>query len=87
MSDKKVTERGFRIYDDTIEAHHGKIRVQESSIAFEGAHTWIFYDDIEAKEGIYYPSIQINVANAKKLVVALQAFIQEAEDDKLTEPA
>jgi hypothetical protein len=88
MSEKKVTPRGFRIYDDTIKARHGTIRVQESSLAFEGAHAWLFYDEDGADKGaVLHPHAQINVEAAKKLIAALQSFVEEAEGDQLTEPA
>lgn len=87
MSEKKTTARGFRIYDDTIRARHGVLRVQESSLAFEGAHAWLFYDEDGAKEGVLHPHPQLNVEAAKKLIVALQSFVEEAEADQLTEPA
>lgn len=87
MDDKKRTARGFRIYDDAIKSHHGNLRVQESSLAFAGAHVWLFYDDNDPEyKGKYIPTPQINVASAKKLISALETFIKEAEANELTEP-
>ena len=77
MSDER-TERGFRIFA-TINTTRGAVRVQESSAAFEGAHCWVF----PSKEN---NQIHVNVAQAKELIAGLQAFVDEAEADKLTEP-
>jgi hypothetical protein len=86
--EKQRTARGFRIYDNTIQARNGTLRVQESSLAFEGAHVWLFYDDNDKRhKGKDYPAPQINVAAAKKLVSALQSFIEGAEAGELIEPA
>lgn len=83
--EKKYTNRGFRIYAEDLPCRHGKLKVQESSIAFEGAHIWLFYEE-RGKALADTPSAQINVATAKKLMEALSTFIVEAEADELTEP-
>lgn len=84
--EQRRTGRGFRIFgDEDIKCRHGVLRVQESSLAFAGAHAWLFYEE-PGKENEQHPTPQINVAEAKKLIASLQQFVTEAEGDTLTEP-
>lgn len=84
--EKKVNARGFRLYAEDLPCRHGTLTVQESSIAFAGAHVWLFYKEPN-KDLKDIPTAQISVATAKKLVESLSEFIAEAESDELTEPA
>ena len=88
------TLRGFNKFSDDaskIRSRHGGIvRVQESSLAGCGAHTWIFFEGEKCVDHMgehMTPSPQLDVANTKKLIAALQAFVDAAERDELTEPA
>lgn len=88
MSDAK-TERGFGIYG-RIQSREGSVRVQESSAAFTGAHVWLFHDDAPCREHCgehFRPHPHLNVAQAKELIAALQAFVNDAEGGRLIEPA
>ena len=90
MSERETTPRGFRIYGRVPAFGAGTVRVQESSLAFEGAHVWLFYDGVECSEHLgrhHKPDPQLSVAQAKSLIKALQTFVDEAEGDELTEPA
>lgn len=92
MASTKKTKRGFNIFnDEKIRSRHGGVvRVQESSLAGAGAHTWIFFDGEKCIDHMgehMTPSPQLDVANTKKLIAALQAFVDAAERDELTEPA
>ena len=88
------TARGFSKFTDDASKirsrHGGTLRVQESSLAFEGAHTWIFFDGEKCVDHMgehLTPSPQLDVANTKKLIAALQAFVDAAERGETTEPA
>lgn len=84
---KPITIRGFEIFSrEKISCRWGTLRVQESSLAFEGAHVWLYYDENEGVNSTK-PTPLINVSNAKKLIAALQKFIMAAEAGQLTEPA
>jgi hypothetical protein len=88
MSDEnKRTSRGFLIFGHNIPCRHGTIRVQESSLAFEGAHAWLFYSEEGKGPASDYPCAEINVESAKKLIIALHEFVTAAEKGQLTEPA
>lgn len=83
------TGRGFTIFG-RIQSRDGSVRVQESSAAFTGAHVWLFHDDAPCSllGGEHFrPSPHLNVAQAKELIAALQAFVDAAEGGRLTEPA
>jgi hypothetical protein len=85
------TERGFRVYG-RIPSHGAAIvRVQESSLAMEGAHVWLFIDGEACTDhhvhGHSRPAPQLNVAQAKELISALSRFVKDAERGKLMEPA
>lgn len=90
MSNRETTERGFAIYGRVAERAGGTIRVQESSMAFEGAHVWLFIDGLECCEHLgkhQRPAPQLSVAQAKELIAALQAFVEDANAGALMEPA
>lgn len=91
MKEVERTERGFAIFGRVPTANGGSVRVQESSIAFEGAHCWLFLDGERCSDhhlhGHQKPDPHLNVAQAKQLREALDAFITAAEADELTEPA
>ena len=90
MSDEKEkTNRGFRVYGRIqCSGYPGLVRVQESSMAGESAHVWLFLDGESCSEHLgrhHKPEPHLNVAGAKLLRDALNQFIAEAEDDELTE--
>lgn len=74
------TNRGFNIFG-RVPTRSGEIRVQESSIAFAGAHVWLFHEVPDNCDP------EIDVASAKQLITLLQEFVRSAEADELTEPA
>lgn len=79
-TERRKNARGFTGYGDPIPTRHGeRVRVQESSIAFEGAHVWVFIDP--ASDGVL-----LNVESARRLRDGLAAFIDDAEAGRLTEP-
>ena len=68
----------------------GTIRVQESSMAGEGAHVWLFLDGRECREHLGHhmrPAPLLNVAQAELLAEALAAFVAAARAARLMEPA
>lgn len=77
--------RGFNEYGIVNGRNDATILVKESSIAFEGAHVWIFSENpaVQNKEC----AVQINVKSAKQLISCLQEFVTQAEAGELTEPA
>lgn len=81
----KHTSRGFAIYEDAPLARSGAtVRVQESSLAFEGAHVWISFSGPGAAGERME---QFSVDAAKQISAALDEFIADAEAGRLTEPA
>jgi hypothetical protein len=86
----RKTGRGFNVYGEIAEHNGGTLCVQESSIAFEGAHVWLFHHGVECSEhqGEHHrPSPQLSVPQAEELIAALQAFVNDARADVLMEPA
>ncbi len=87
---KSHTERGFGVYAEFPDKN-GTVLVQESSIAFEGAHVRVFH----APDPKLYPNIpedhvcglHLSVSQASILAHALKNFIADAKDGILTEPA
>ena len=84
MSGKKRTERGFRDFDEW-RGSRGEITVRESSLAYEGAHVRIYQDELGIGES--NNCIHLSVADAKRIIAALSAFVEEAEAGELCEPA
>lgn len=79
----------FNIYGRVPTHAGGSVRVQDSSLAFEGPHVWLFLDGEQCVEHLgqhMKPDPQLNVEQAKQLRDALNAFIAAAEGDELTEP-
>lgn len=84
----KKTRRGFNAYGTLKDINGQELRVQESSLATDTA-CWIFVspsehnpdytpfkvDDVTGYKR--YPSIQVNVKQAKKLIKLLEAFINK----------
>jgi hypothetical protein len=54
------------------------VRVQESSVAYEGAHVRVF-------PGAGTEALHLNVANAEKLANSLLEFVRMARAGELTE--
>lgn len=86
------TARGFGVYGKSkIKSRGGgTLRVQESSLAGEGAHVWLFLDGEKCVDHLgehLAPSPQLNVTNVKRLIKALQTFVDAAEAGGLMEPA
>jgi hypothetical protein len=98
VSELETTERGFRVFG-RVPSCEGHVVVRESCLAFEGAHVLLCHEVAEAhhpanaperftlRDRLILMTPRVSVASAKQLVVALQAFIAEAEGDMLTEPA
>jgi hypothetical protein len=84
MSDKRVSDRGFRIYDqwDGSQQYGAAcdLRVYESSIAGRGPAVWL--SSCSGGVGI---TLHLLLNDAKRLHAALGAFIAEAEAGELTE--
>lgn len=73
-----TTNRGFNGF-----AQGHDIRVQESSVAFTGAHCWIFHNsESEGRNAVH-----LSVVQAKVAIAGLQQFVAAAEANELTEPA
>lgn len=88
MTPTENTERGFRIYA-RIECRDGvTLRVQESSLAFEGAHLWLFVDGecVDHHGSHTRPVPHLNVAQAKELITAISQWVHDAEAGVLVEP-
>jgi len=82
------TERGFAIFARIPTRNGGTLRVQESSLAYQGAHIWLFLDGEECVDHLgqhVKPDPHLSVAQAKALLDALDAFIAAAESGDLTE--
>lgn len=82
---RRLTSRGFVVFDEGIPARAGTVRVQESSLAGEGAHAWLFLDGAPQPPEPSAP--QLSVESAERLIAALQAFVDDAKAGRLTEPA
>ncbi len=78
--------RGFPIFNEFGTKWHGNLEVKESSIAFEGAHVWIFGQFPYVPEHDA-PSFHLAYRDAVKLRDALTLFIRAADKDQLCEPA
>ena len=90
---KQYTGRGFAIYDKIPNHRRGSVRIQESFLAGQGPHLWLFLKDAECGTAAglngpihQKPEIQLSLENVKKLRNALNEFIIDAESNKLTEP-
>jgi hypothetical protein len=86
--EKEYTNRGFRVFGHIPYRHGGAVRVQESSLAFEGPHVWLFIEGDKCKEHMgehMMPTPQMNLEQVKQLISALQDFVNEAESENLTE--
>lgn len=97
MSEKQYTARGFRVYGTIASRDEARWRVQESSLAGEGAHVRIvcegesckdftpntggWRDHVPAPGDMHsHPDPHLSVEQAEQLIVALQAFVDEASD-------
>jgi hypothetical protein len=76
---RKYTSRGFRNYSEQKDSYGTPFAVRESSNA-ELRAVWIFIHDPEYGKpvvgGIGWPALHLSVAQAKRLVVALNKFIE-----------
>lgn len=81
---RPVNERGFRVFLASAPQRYGAIKVTESSMAFAGAHCWIFQ---QGEAGREVQGVHVDVVGARLLHAALATFIAEAERGELTEPA
>lgn len=77
----EYTGRGFRVFD-CVPCRRGLLRVQESSLADNGPHVWLFLEGpgLAADE-----SPQLDVAGALRLSAALLGFALAALAGELTE--
>lgn len=80
MGELQRTNRGFIVFDREIEDHDTRdcVRVQESSIACEGAHVRIF-------PGAGTEALHLNTDNAERLAKALLEFVRMARAGELEE--
>lgn len=75
----KKTEHGCVIFGQRKSAG-ATLRVQESSVAFQGPHAWIFRDQPERHE-----SVHLGLEDAEWVIEKLQLFIREARANRLCE--
>jgi hypothetical protein len=90
MTETEKTSRGFRIFARVPTHEGGSVRVQESSLAFEGAHVWLFLDGQDCTDHLgrhQKPNPHLNVAQARQLALALNEFCDSAEQGELMENA
>ena len=69
------TPRGFQGYLEMTDLYDARIRVQQSSLAIDSA-VWIFCDSSPHMEN---PSPHLNAEMAKKVIAALQEFVDDVE--------
>lgn len=75
------TQRGFAIFGE-FTTDRQSFRVQESSLALEGPHVWVFCNNrIDGQQSTSH----VDVEGAKQMIAALQAFVESAETGELTE--
>jgi len=80
MNDEKfeTTDRGFKIYGKFIDRYDSEVTVQESSIVGRPC-AWVFAtNDPKVHEN---PHPHLAVEDAKKLISALQNFVDDAESE------
>lgn len=88
-----ASERGWQQYLDMVVAKYDhRIRVYESSLAFEGAHVWLTIagpttNNLNTGMPREEIPMQLSVPEAARLASALMAFVTHAEQGWLTEPA
>ncbi len=90
MNETDKTSLGFRIFARVPTHDGGSVRVQESSLALEGAHVWLFLDGQDCVDHIgrhQKPDPHLSVAQARQLALALNAFCDAAEQGELMENA
>ena len=86
----KRTSRGFRIYSDFRDSYGNRVRIQQSSAACMDA-VWIFCDgesDGKMLPGDTKPfksAPHLTVAQAKRVIRALERFVQETSGQSITE--
>lgn len=79
---QKYTQRGFRNYADAKDSHGINYAIRESSAA-GGRWVWLFihdpehYKKDETTGQDLVPALHLNEAQAKRIIVALQKFINE----------
>ena len=71
---KEYTSRGFGIYEEFKDTRGNEIRVQESSSGEENC-VWVF-----CKRDSEDDTPHLNVEQAKRVIEALQEFVDEYED-------
>lgn len=88
----KRTSRGFRIYSDFRDSYGNRVRIQQSSAACMDA-VWIFCDgesDGKMLPGDTKPfksAPHLTIAQAKRVIRALERFVEEASGQSVTEYA
>lgn len=70
----KRTQRGFAVYGLIKDSRGVVLRVQQSS-AMGGPYVWLFVDDVKQ---VYReePAPHLNRAQAKRVIKALQRFVE-----------
>lgn len=90
MSDNVLgrTERGFAVFGEFRSQWHGRMRINESSKAFQGPCAWVFcelaYSNTPKEDP---PDIHLHFQDAVALRDALTRFIDAARAGECTEPA
>lgn len=74
---RKETGRGFGIYAEVTDRYGSRVRVQQSSLAFEDC-VWIFADE-NPDPNYEHPHPHLTVEQAKAVRDGLDQFIREAE--------
>ena len=77
----KKTQRGFHVFAEAIPLKSGTLRVQESSLALEGPHCWLFLDGM----GEQKHAPQLGLDSARSLIESLTSFVDMAEAGALME--
>lgn len=73
---RTTTPRGFHDYDSFRDTYGSEVTVRESSNA-SGPHVWVFCKE---NPQMVDPSPHLNVEQARRVIAALQAFVDEAPE-------
>jgi len=83
MAEQTTNARGFHGYDLFQDDRRVRVKIYESSAA-SGPHVWVDVEDTRPEgQGIYGPghhqmALHLNPSQAKRLIGALQRFVDEA---------
>lgn len=79
---RRLTERGFVVYDEFDDTYGNAIRIQESSNI--NRRCWVFcnpqtIDGMEVPVGV---SAHLDIKQAERIIEALKTFIKESKDEE-----